>query len=330
MTERIAEPAQGELERREGVSWAVRSVASDNHPNENEDAVLTDEEHGVAGVFDGMGGHLYGREASQAAVDAVERKLAGWDMDATVDANDLATARASLANLLDAAHRRVLDRGDELYRERYLKLPPDERGKKYLPPQTTGVIALLREGADGRKFVVVAHTGDSRAWLVRADGTLDQIMPDHDYLATDWARHELEEKFGVQLTESAVARYRTQLDEVPDESGMPDALGKFLFRARNVVTGSLGTRTGRPPVDTVVAEVRPGDIILLTSDGIDNLPVSRIRELAALASGPDELVEMLTREAHEVSAEAPRRFNETDPVVRARRDDITAVATIVT
>ena len=303
-----------------------RSLASESHPNRNEDAVLVDFEHGVAGVFDGMGGHSFGREASRAAAESVQRSLMTWNEVTDEDAEGT-SVRGSLASLLRTAHRRVIDRGDELYRDWFLKLPPAERKKGFKAPQTTGVLALVHEHADGRRTVIVAHAGDSRAWRFGIDGSFEVLTPDHDLLSDAGERHRLEEKNGTALTDAAVARYRVALDEAAGEADMGDPLGRELFRNRNVVSSSLGTRTGTPTIDTVVAQLERGDTVLLTTDGIHgNLTASRMRELARQAGSADAFVELLTQEAFAAAHAAPSSYKEGEPMVRRHRDDMTAVA----
>lgn len=328
MTERVpARTIRETVERHEESSWAVRTLASERHPNRNEDAALLDEDRHVAAVFDGMGGHAYGEDAAREAAGAVRRGLLAWEDITDEDAGDEQMLRASVTELLRSAHRRVVDLGDELYQERYLKTPEPERSKDYRAPETTAVIALVHRFKDGRRIVAVAHAGDSRAWVFRTDGTLEQLMPDHDCLGSADYRQVFEEKFGVDLTDAAVAEYRRQLDEADGEKQMSDELGRSLFRLRNAVTSSLGNRHRAPVIETTVAEVRPGDVLLLTSDGVhDNLKSSRMRELASQATNPEDLVAWLVGEAYAAAAQAPQKSAEGEPLPRAKRDDITALA----
>jgi len=103
-------------------------------------------------VADGMGGHAGGQEASRLAVQAATKVFE--------DASPrLGTPAGVLRRLLQAAHKAIHDAAAE-----------DE---ELSDMGSTGVAALLRpEGA------YVAHTGDSRAYLLRRGG-LTQLTRDH-------------------------------------------------------------------------------------------------------------------------------------------------------
>ncbi len=98
---------------------------------------------------------------------------------------------------------------------------------------TTLVCAVLRKNE-----LSVAWVGDSRAYILRSGShTLEQISFDHSFVG-DRVRA------GVMTPEEAAVHPR-----------------------RNVLTRSIG---GRPEVeaDVVVGKVKPGDILLLCSDGL--------------------------------------------------------------
>jgi serine/threonine protein phosphatase PrpC len=115
----------------------------------NEDALLVAGEDGLVAVFDGLGGHPAGDVASATA--AASLRDAG--LGAASSAEDLVAA-------LQAAHDAVgaAAEGD-----------PDRTGMA-----TTAVVATLAGGT-----VLVAHVGDSRAYLRHGDGRLEQVTRDH-------------------------------------------------------------------------------------------------------------------------------------------------------
>src|SRR5581483_7393939 len=105
----------------------------------------------LAVVCDGMGGHLYGKEASEAAVAAIFE---------TFDRADAkATARSTLQLALEKANERV-----------WAMAPADAPASR---PGSTVVALLLH--ADGTE---IAHVGDSRCYLVHA-GRVQQMTRDH-------------------------------------------------------------------------------------------------------------------------------------------------------
>ncbi len=116
----------------------------------NEDSVLIDADQGLAIVADGMGGLMAGDEASAVAVEAVRREVC--------DSPDRIDTDPDLGAVMQAAHRRVIERAESL----------NFLGKM----GTTLVICLIR---DQRAWI--AHAGDSRAYVL--NDTLQQLSKDH-------------------------------------------------------------------------------------------------------------------------------------------------------
>ncbi|RME86443.1 MAG: Stp1/IreP family PP2C-type Ser/Thr phosphatase [Caldilineae bacterium] len=110
----------------------------------------------------------------------------------------------------------------------------------------TTLVAAVLHGDD----LTIANVGDSRAYLFR-NGQIEQITRDHSWVAEQVAA-------GVLAAEEA-ARHPY----------------------RNVITRSLGPDRDSAP-DTFREQVRPGDILLLCSDGLSNI-VSE-KELAQFLS----------------------------------------------
>src|SRR5712671_18302 len=132
-------------------SWARTDVGK-KRPH-NEDAYLVDEALGLYAVADGMGGHAAGEVASAAAVKSLRDALAGEKaaLDAFTRTPSL-EARESAAQAMERAVQRAcadvyaLSLGD-----------PGKRG------MGTTLVALLACGRNA----VIAHVGDSRAYLFR-------------------------------------------------------------------------------------------------------------------------------------------------------------------
>src|SRR2546428_7521193 len=55
-------------------TFARHSVACERHPDRNEDSIFTDEQSGLAAVFDGVGGSAAGEIASQTAARSTRKK----------------------------------------------------------------------------------------------------------------------------------------------------------------------------------------------------------------------------------------------------------------
>lgn len=175
-------------------------------------------------------------------------------------ASELAALARAGNPVLDRAHR------EEVFRELLNQIQAAnaeiyELGKEVdevRPPATTCDAVLLVENA-----AFIAHVGDSRVYLVRGE-EIFRITEDHT--------------FSEQLRR--------------EEIGDTDVLERY----RNVLTRSIG---GRPTVDVdaLFIDVRPGDYVLLASDGLtDYLSGSELLEFTRLRRGA-RLAEALVEEA---------------------------------
>ncbi len=114
---------------------------------------------------------------------------------------------------------------------------------------------------------LVGHVGDSRAYLLR-DGQLARLTHDHSWVA-DRVRQGL-------LSEDEASKHRY----------------------RNVITNAIGA-TPRFRLDVLHFEVRPGDRVLIVSDGVSMLLSEALMEQVVAGSEPDEAVRRLLREAND-------------------------------
>ena len=202
----------------------------------NEDAFLLLPEEQLYCVADGMGGHASGEVASRIAVEELAEffRLTGRDEEATwpfaddpgrrLDENRLLTG-VRLANL------RILERatGDERLRGM----------------GTTLVCAHFDKAVES---VILAHVGDSRAYLLR-QGAIRQLTEDHSLL-NDYLRAR-------QLT--------------------PEEIENFPHK--NVIVRALGMKE-QVEVDLLREPLRSGDVVLLCCDGLSGMvPDQQIAEL---------------------------------------------------
>jgi len=154
-----------------GHGIRLRSSAHTNkgrvRPN-NEDSVhLWGEEALVlAVVADGMGGAAAGEEASRIAVETVQQRMTNGTYKkpgdyGTMDSYALAE---KLENLVREANNNILSRA---------KAKPEYQGMG-----TTMTVVFARY-----TDVIVAHVGDSRAYMVDGhDGSISQITTDHSFV----------------------------------------------------------------------------------------------------------------------------------------------------
>ncbi len=181
----------------------------------NEDRVLllddVGEQASLYAIADGLGGHAGGDVASLLAVDTLGPEV-----------RSLLRGRVSPREALLAAFRRA-----------NAAIWEDARGAGRAGMATTCTAVLVHRGV-----ALVAHVGDSRAYLLR-DQTTTQLTDDHS-VAGELAR-------------------RGAL-----------ALGEVEHHAqRHVLTRALGIAED-VDIDSTAEALRPGDMLVLTTDGLHN------------------------------------------------------------
>ncbi len=204
----------------------------------------------LLGVADGMGGHKGGETASRVAAQVIKNLLNGK----TPEPNSLRLG-------IDAANRRIFDM---------------QRHDSALSGMGT-TLTLLWEG---EKKILVAHVGDSRAYLYR-DGRLTLRTQDHSVV-------------GELVRSRAIT---------------PEMAKTHPYRS--VITRALGTEPTVEP-DVFAEEKRAGDVWLLCSDGLYNMvedseiektlgeladeaAADKLMELALEAGGHDNVSLLLGR-----------------------------------
>jgi protein phosphatase len=189
-------------------------VAGDTHVGKvrttNEDSMIVDHQRGLYVVLDGMGGANAGDIASQTARDAirdfvVQRRLT-MDPKSLLEAAIQHGSAAVFAAAQEAKERHGMG--------------------------TTVVACLV---VDPRR-VVIAHVGDSRAYLLR-HGRLQPLTRDH-----------------------------TIVEELVDRGVLsPDDAERHPYK--NVLSRNLGAKPDTR-VDLLEVEIQPGDRLMLCSDGL--------------------------------------------------------------
>jgi serine/threonine protein phosphatase PrpC len=227
------------------------------------DPRLRDQKGALYLVADGMGGHQAGEVASRGVV---ELTIAQYYSDTT---HDIGT---SLVRAFRLANQRIHEQAQS---------DPAKGGMG-----STLVAAVVL----GRK-VYVANVGDSRAYLINAQGTT-QISEDHSWV---------EEQVRAKLLTPEQARRHPQ---------------------RNLVTRALGSKPD-VQVDLFEGELNAGDILLLCTDGLtgrvedpeiaeivrQHPPQEAARQLVALANergGNDNISLLIVKAQQEaVTVAAP-------------------------
>ncbi|MEZ4368783.1 MAG: protein phosphatase 2C domain-containing protein [Kofleriaceae bacterium] len=208
----------------------------------NEDVVLVEPTLGCFGVFDGMGGAQAGDVAARCAREAVIEYVRAQRGRQPVPALLEGALNAACAAVFGLAQR---DR--------------DLRGMG-----TTAVLAMM----SGEAEVVIAHVGDSRAYLWR-DGRLAPLTFDHTIVA------------------ELVARGALAPEEVDDHP------------YRSVLSRNLGAAASCK-VDVATVPLVAGDRVLLCTDGLHGFATHEaIQQLLSAGDAPAatcrELVELALR-----------------------------------
>ena len=180
----------------------------------NEDRVVLNEKSGIFVVADGMGGQAAGEQASQLAVDIVSRELSRIPRDVV----ESSSIREAIKQAVLTANRAIIQKGDS---------DPSTRNMG-----TTVVLAYCR----GEKMIV-AHIGDSRAYLVR-HGKSKRITTDHNL---------------AQALFEANTISAEELD---------------THRFRHVLWKYLGSKEVGEGPDIAEMDLEAGDRFLLATDGV--------------------------------------------------------------
>lgn len=210
----------------------------------------------LAVVADGMGGAAAGEEASRIAVEAVEDGLIALEPD-------IDTLRNLSQEIIAQKLRDAIRRGN-LNIVRRAAIDPEMRGMG-----TTVTLAFVRD-----MHAIVAHVGDSRAYLVDS-GTRDitQITDDHS------------------LVEALVAAGHLTHEQAEEHP------------LRNVLYRALG-QNEEVDVDVYEAHLRLGDRLVLCSDGLTrHVKPHEIAEIALSERDPEVASQALINLANERGGE---------------------------
>lgn len=202
----------------------------------NEDTLVVEPELGLYAVLDGMGGAASGEVASRVAadmlIDCVRRDLGTQELH----------LRELLGLAIDAAAAAVYDVAANEDRHRGMG---------------TTIVACLFGQA---RQVVIAHAGDSRAYLLRKD-CMRQLTRDH----TLWQEY-------------------ADAGRVPSDENV---------RLKHILTQNLGDARGVVP-EVLDLALEDDDRLLLCSDGLyEAVSCEQMRQLLGSAQTPDDIARQL-------------------------------------
>ena len=230
-------------------------------PEEFRDIVLADYPTPIQTfvvVADGMGGLAAGEVASSIAVSTILDQLKGicsaWP---TAEAL-ISSGQISLQELLTQQLKRALEEANELV------ILEGERDPSKGGMGTTCTAAALSYGR-----LLIAHIGDSRAYLLRS-GVLAQLTHDHSWV------------------QKQVDKGRITAEEAWDHP------------RKNLITRAIGL-DHKVDVDTYVSDVFSGDLILLCTDGLNTMLKDReIEDVLASGKSLQEICDSLVQAANDV------------------------------
>jgi PPM family protein phosphatase len=197
----------------------------------NEDSYTTSDDLRLYVVADGMGGHAAGEVASRLAVESIERHIAAAQPDLPPTVPSETSTLSIEDPSLPVPARRVLN-AIRLANQEIVRSVRRDQSMRGMG--TTVVLAYIQG-----KRAYIGSVGDSRAYLVR-DGAIRQLTDDHTFVN--------EQVRAGTLTAQEARRHP----------------------ARNILTRAVGSQDDIE-ADVIQQDLKPGDQILLCSDGLTTM-----------------------------------------------------------
>jgi protein phosphatase len=290
--------------RKLSFSFACFTLASERHPERNEDTVIVDQRRGLAAVFDGVGGSAAGEIASQLAATVVKE---GWKRHLKTQTYEARTnfgpyvdldVPAILQQLIKEAHEQIRSDGAKRRASFSRSIWSDDQAT------TVALAVIVQQEGDQGYTLFYAHVGDSRIYLQRGDDALKRLTEDDSILTELVKNHELGEKQALRIDQA------TQEDDLSD-------IELVCFQQRNGITQALGDSQSLQ-VHVAETPLQPGDRILLCTDGIhDNITDAEIEDILRKGKRPAA--------ARRLVEQALQRSQEDRTSLRAKADDMSAV-----
>lgn len=308
-------------------------------------------EDGCAGLFavaDGIGGEAGGDIASQTTVEILDKYEPA--MDAIRRRREAGDASASIESEAEVLRKAIREANARIRLMR-------EEMEKFPRMGTTCVALRLTRDAEKNHVGIVAHAGDSRAYLQHPDGRLETLtLDDHGALliakhkfgeeAAMRIQHVLDNAMGEQQLEhlmKQVKEGREMSESLPFTtedirffaSHFERGLFNYYFERPSEVAGSIGNM---PDIHTKIVPALPGSKFVLASDGIDGLMHDELEKIVAgrydelpYEGIRDAVLAFGGRTAEAIAFAAKERQDETRPPrlhPRSRGPDDTTVQVI--
>ncbi len=243
--------------------------------NENEDSYLIDKQKGRFIVCDGVGGLSAGGTASREVVKYLAEHL---------PENPSALSLSELVEKIDDEYKNSHQMLKDLMQTR------PELGRM----ATTASVVQLWNGPNGERKAVLGNIGDSRIYYLSAEGKLEQLtLDDGSGLLTAEIKHG---------RDRAVI-YQDVLNKIDDPATIADPEIQEVYDRRNVITQAVGSQSQIYP-HLAVVDLKPGEQLLLMSDGVSDL-LSTAQMEYIIAHSPDRgsAVKYLVSEAQRLGSD---------------------------
>jgi protein phosphatase len=237
----------------------------------------------IFGVFDGVGGAAGGERASHLAKEKIWQVLQKVDPEAS-------------AEEWEEAIKQALRFADiEIFKEGKLNIECWNMG-------TTAAVAKIIEKPEGGGELVFGHVGDSRIYILRDGKIFEQITEDDNFLK------DLLKSGGITKEQALRIDQSTKKEDLKTDNE------RGLFELRREITQFLGSKKIKPGIGR--AELRSGDRIIITTDGIhDNLTSEQIKNLLSAASSDQEAAQKIAGAARLISESHGWRSKDDDMTI---------------
>ena len=206
----------------------------------NQDAFSVDNDHHLWVLADGMGGHAGGEIASQIAVETIPEYFRSQLEKTKSQPLSADALEAMLVQAIEVANQRIREQASQ---------------DSAIKGMGTTVVAVAMTSTANHSQVIIAHAGDSRAYVIR-DQTLSLWTRDHTLM---------EERLALNLITP---------EQIPTHP------------LRHVLTKALGIDPqASPTVQTYV--LQPADLLLLCSDGLTKMLTDPEIQTLMLKTAPD-------------------------------------------
>lgn len=291
-------------EKKSAFTFARYSIPSERHPERNEDSLIADRRHGLAAVFDGVGGSVAGEVASQIAAHVLKR---GWHKALKNQPEDVQSNLGPYHDL-DAPsilEQLAIDAHKEIRLDSEKKASEHAERSPWLDDQATTLAAavLIKQDNPDAYALIYVHVGDSRIYLLRANESIKRLTNDDSILTELVNNNEIEEEEALYIDQATDTNELSELEYI-------------CFQQRNGITQALGDAQ-LPKVHSGQAQLQPGDRLLLCTDGIhDNLTDVEIETVirdSKRTTAAKKLVEQALQRSQEETS------------LRAKSDDMSAI-----